>query len=127
MASQSIASAEIQRRKGRVLEHITQYSFDAMILLDEALRIRLFNTAADEVIITVKPQLLAMMGLQDFLKTVGKIRSRINNRLSVEGILLTMLSVLKKIPSKQPKHSNKQMPCDFKFSWENRYNNEIMV
>ena len=46
--------------------------------------------AADEVIITVNPQLLAMMGLQDFLKTVGKIRSRINNRLSVAGILLTM-------------------------------------
>lgn len=46
--------------------------------------------ATDEVIITVNPQLLAMMGLQDFLKTVGKIRSRINNRLSVAGILLTM-------------------------------------
>lgn len=46
--------------------------------------------AADEVIITVNPQLLAMMGLQDFLKTVGKIRSRINNRLSISGILLTM-------------------------------------
>ena len=46
--------------------------------------------AADEVIITVNPQLLAMMGLQDFLKTVGKIKSRINNRLSVSGILLTM-------------------------------------
>lgn len=46
--------------------------------------------AADEVIITVNPQLLAMMGLQDFLKTVGKIRSHINNRLSVAGILLTM-------------------------------------
>ncbi len=41
-------------------------------------------------IITVNPQLLAMMGLQDFLKTVGKIRSGINNRLSVAGILLTM-------------------------------------
>lgn len=46
--------------------------------------------AADEVIITVNPQLLAMMGLQDFLKTVGKIKSRINNWLSVSGILLTM-------------------------------------
>lgn len=46
--------------------------------------------AADEVIITVNPQLLAMMGLQDFLKTVGMIRSRINNRLSVAGVLLTM-------------------------------------
>lgn len=47
-------------------------------------------SAADGVIITVNPQLLAMMGLQDFLKTVGKIRSRINPALQVEGILLTM-------------------------------------
>ena len=31
-----------------------------------------------------------MMGLQDFLKTVKKIRSRVNDRLSVAGILLTM-------------------------------------
>lgn len=46
--------------------------------------------AADEVIVTVNPQLLAMMGLQDFLKTVQKIRSRINDRLNVAGILLTM-------------------------------------
>ena len=41
-------------------------------------------------IITVNPQLLAMMGLQDFLKTVKKIRGRINPGLRVEGILLTM-------------------------------------
>ncbi len=47
-------------------------------------------SAADGVIITVNPQLLAMMGLQDFLKTVKKIRSRINPDLHVEGILLTM-------------------------------------
>ena len=46
--------------------------------------------AADGVIITVNPQLLAMMGLQDFLKSVKKIKSRINPRLEVEGILLTM-------------------------------------
>ena len=46
--------------------------------------------AADEVIVTVNPQLLAMMGLQDFLKTVKKIKSRINDRLNVMGILLTM-------------------------------------
>ena len=31
-----------------------------------------------------------MMGLQDFLKTVKKIRSSVNDRLSVAGILLTM-------------------------------------
>ena len=46
--------------------------------------------AVDEVIVTVNPQLLAMMGLQDFLKTVNKIKTRINERLSVAGILLTM-------------------------------------
>ena len=38
-------------------------------------------TAADEVIIAVNPQLLAMMGLQDFIRTVKKVRSRLNDRL----------------------------------------------
>ena len=37
--------------------------------------------AADEVIITVNPQLLAMMGLQDFLRTVGKIKKYSNHKL----------------------------------------------
>ena len=46
--------------------------------------------AADKVIITVNPQLLAMMGLQDFMKTVKKIKKRINTKLEVSGILLTM-------------------------------------
>ena len=47
-------------------------------------------TAADEVIIAVNPQLLAMMGLQDFLRTVMKIKRRINPKLDIAGILLTM-------------------------------------
>lgn len=46
--------------------------------------------AADEVIIAVNPQLLAMMGLQDFLRTVVKIKRRINPKLDIAGILLTM-------------------------------------
>lgn len=46
--------------------------------------------AADEVIITVNPQLLAMMGMQDFIRTVMKIRRRINPNLGIAGILLTM-------------------------------------
>ena len=46
--------------------------------------------AADEVIITVNPQLLAMMGMQDFLRTVMKIKKRINPKLGIAGILLTM-------------------------------------
>ena len=58
-----------------------------VIIIDTAPTLRALNinvlAAADEVIITVNPQLLAMMGLQDFLKTVKKIRSRVNDRLSV--------------------------------------------
>lgn len=46
--------------------------------------------AADEVIVAVNPQLLAMMGLQKFLKSVKKIKSRLNEKLNVAGILLTM-------------------------------------
>jgi chromosome partitioning protein len=47
-------------------------------------------SATDSVIVTVNPQLLAMMGLQDFLKTTKKIQRRINPRLIIKGILLTM-------------------------------------
>ena len=46
--------------------------------------------AADEVIITVNLQLLVMMGLQDYLRTVTKIRRRINPKLKIAGILMTM-------------------------------------
>ena len=42
--------------------------------------------AADEVIIAENPQLLAMMGLHDFLKSVRKIKNRINPKLEVAGI-----------------------------------------
>ena len=46
--------------------------------------------ASDGVVITVNPQLLAMMGLQDFLKTIKKFKNRINPKIEIEEILLTM-------------------------------------
>ena len=71
-----------------------QQSFSLQIICWKHVEIGALNinalVAADEVIITVNPQLLAMMGLQDFLKTVKKIKSRINDKLDVAGILLTM-------------------------------------
>ena len=67
--------------------------YDA-IIIDTAPALGALNinalAAADEVIITVNPQLLAMMGLQDFIRTVKKVRSRLNDRLQISGILLTM-------------------------------------
>lgn len=68
-----------------------QYDY---ILLDTSPSLGALNinamAAADEVVITVNPQLLAMMGLQDFLKMIKKIKHRINPKLTVAGILLTM-------------------------------------
>ena len=65
-----------------------------MILVDTAPTLGALNinamSAADAVIVTVNPQLLAMKGLQDFLKTVRKIKSRVNEKLEVSGILFTM-------------------------------------
>lgn len=56
--------------------------------------------AADEVVISVNPQLLAMMGLQDYLKTVTKINNRSNPKVSVAGILLTMCEARTKISAR---------------------------
>lgn len=46
--------------------------------------------AADEVIIVANPQFWAMVGLEDVLLTIKKIKNRINTKLSISGILLTM-------------------------------------
>ena len=65
-----------------------------IILIDTSPALGALNinamAASDELIVTVNPQLLAMKWLQDFLKTVKKIKSRINEKLDVAGILLTM-------------------------------------
>ena len=81
-----------ERMLSNILEPLrNQYEY---ILIDTAPSLGALTinalAAADRVIITVNPQLLAMMGLQDFLKTVRKIKSRVNSHLSVSGILLTM-------------------------------------
>lgn len=47
--------------------------------------------AADAVIIPVQPHFLSVMGLEQLLQTIGKVRKQINARLQVDGILLTMV------------------------------------
>jgi chromosome partitioning protein len=81
-----------ERMLAEVLERVRDHYDYILIDTCPSLGILTINalTAADEVIITVNPQLLAMIGLQDFLRTVGKIKKRINPKLEVAGILLTM-------------------------------------
>lgn len=75
-----------------------RYNF---VIVDTCLSLGLLTinalAAADEVMITVNPQLLAMMGLQDFIRTVKKVRNRLNERLWIAGILLTMCDARKNL------------------------------
>lgn len=47
-------------------------------------------TASDRVIITVSPQFLSAVGISLLLKTIDKVQTRVNSRLKVAGILMTM-------------------------------------
>ena len=47
--------------------------------------------AATSVLIPVQAQYLSIKGLEQLLRTVGKVRRQINPRLNIDGILLTMV------------------------------------
>lgn len=47
-------------------------------------------TAADKVIIPAQATYLAVMGLQDLIKTIGQVRRQLNHKIEIEGILITM-------------------------------------
>lgn len=46
--------------------------------------------ACDSVVIPVSPQLWSATGLTDLLQTIFKVKRKINPRIAIEGILLTM-------------------------------------
>ena len=46
--------------------------------------------ASDSVLIAADTQLFAVVGINELLKTIQKIKKRVNSKLKVQGILLTM-------------------------------------
>ena len=48
-------------------------------------------TAADSVLIPVQASYLPVKGLEQLIRTIRKVRGKINPRLKIEGILLTMV------------------------------------
>ena len=48
-------------------------------------------TCADSVLIPVQAAYLPVKGLQELIKTVMSVKRRINHKLEIEGILLTMV------------------------------------
>lgn len=47
--------------------------------------------AADSILIPVQAAYLPVKGLEQLIKTIGKVKRQINPRLEIEGILLTMV------------------------------------
>lgn len=48
--------------------------------------------AADSILIPVQAAYLPVKGLQQLFKTIGKVKRQLNQRLEIEGILLTMVN-----------------------------------
>ena len=48
-------------------------------------------TCADSVLIPVQAAYLPIKGLEQLIKTIGKVKRQINQKLKIEGILLTMV------------------------------------
>ena len=47
--------------------------------------------AADSILIPVQAAYLPVKGLEQLIKTIGKVKRQINPRLEIEGILMTMV------------------------------------
>ena len=47
--------------------------------------------AADSILIPVQAAYLPVKGLEQLIKTIGKVKRQINPKLEIEGILLTMV------------------------------------
>lgn len=47
--------------------------------------------SADSVLIPVQAAYLPVKGLQDLIKTIGKVKRQLNSKLEIEGILITMV------------------------------------
>ena len=48
-------------------------------------------TASDRIIIPVQAAYLSLKGLEQLIKTIGKVKRGLNERLGIDGILITML------------------------------------
>ena len=55
---------------------------------------------ADSVLIPVQAAYLPVKGLQQLIKTIGRVKKQLNPKLKIEGILLTM-NQYKKAPTSE--------------------------
>ena len=75
-----------------IVNQIKEYYDYVLIDTSPSLNILTINAlcASDSVLITADTQLFAIVGISELLKTVQKIKKRVNATLTIKGILLTM-------------------------------------
>ena len=75
-----------------IVNQIKEYYDYVLIDTSPSLNILTINAlcASDSVLITADTQLFAIVGISELLKTIQKIKKRVNASLKIKGILLTM-------------------------------------
>ena len=75
-----------------IVNQIKEYYDYVLIDTSPSLNILTINAlcASDSVLITADTQLFAIVGISELLKTIQKIKKRVNASLTIKGILLTM-------------------------------------
>lgn len=81
-----------ERILSEIIEQVREHYDYILIDTSPALNILTINAlcASDSVLVTADIQMFAVLGINELLKTVQKIKKRVNSGLKVKGILLTM-------------------------------------
>ena len=81
-----------ERILSEIIEQVREHYDYILIDTSPALNILTINAlcASDSVLVTADIQMFAVLGINELLKTVQKIKKRVNSKLKVKGILLTM-------------------------------------
>ena len=90
--TQMIVETGSERILFEIVNQIKEYYEYVLIDTSPSLNILTINAlcASDSVLITADTQLFAIVGISELLKTIQKIKKRVNASLTIKGILLTM-------------------------------------
>jgi len=91
LETQLVSRLNRERTLRRVLRPLAEPFSFVLVDCPPALNLLTMNalTAADEVLIPVTSEFLALQALQDFLATAEEVRRELNERLKITGILVT--------------------------------------
>lgn len=90
--TQMRAETGSERILSEIINQVKEYYEYILIDTSPSLNVLTINAlcASDSVLIVADTQLFAVVGINELLKTIHKIKKRVNPKLKVQGILLTM-------------------------------------